>query len=56
MKKIILSIRHENNLSCVSANDNSSFIEFSTPIANIFVIIFLVNVKLIKEKISNVLH
>ncbi|MBU0476049.1 MAG: hypothetical protein KKF62_18030 [Bacteroidetes bacterium] len=52
MKSIILSIRYENNLSFVTANDKISKVEFSTTFMNIFVIIVLVKLKLFKEKLN----
>ncbi|MDA3861097.1 MAG: hypothetical protein PF445_07700 [Melioribacteraceae bacterium] len=54
MKRIILSIRYENNLSLVSANDKFTSIEFATAYINIFAILFLVRYKLIKERIKQI--
>lgn len=53
MKNIILSIRYENNSSLVSANDNLSSVEFSTSYENIFILLFLVRVKLLKQKMKH---
>lgn len=50
MKNIIMSIRYENNFSLVCANNNLSSVEFSTSYKNLFVLLFLVRYKLIKEK------
>lgn len=54
MKNIILSIRYENNFSLVSANDNLSSVEFSTSHENIFLLLFLVRIKLLKQKLKRV--
>lgn len=52
MKKITLSIRYENNFSIVSASDNLSVVEFTTEHANVLLLIFLIRVKLLKERVK----
>ncbi len=54
MKKIILSIRHEDNCSFVSAYDQISQIKFTAKRMNIMFLLILVRYKLFKERIKNI--
>jgi len=56
VKKIILSIRFENNLSFITANDKYAKIEFNTSYQNLFVLLMLIKIKLLKEKINLFVH
>jgi len=56
MKRIILSIRFENNLSFITANDKYAKVEFNTSYQNVFVLLMLIKIKLFKEKINLFVH
>ena len=56
MKRIILSIRFENNLSFITANDKYAKVEFNKSYQNVFVLLMLIKIKLFKEKINLFVH